>query len=270
MKRTVLITGSSSGIGRATAFYFQQKGWNVAATMRSPEKETELNQLPNVICPKLDVTDINSIQQAVESTLQKFGKIDAVVNNAGYAVLGPFEAATQEQIQQQFDVNVFGVMNVTRAILPHFRAQKSGNIVNVASAASHIPVPLYSLYCGTKWAIAGYSEALQFELAPFNIRVKVIEPGAIKTDFMYRSLDQAKQEGLTAYDAFSENTMRKIYKFERQGAKPSKVARTIYRASKSRRYKVFYPTPFSAHAVLFLRRLLPGTWYRWATKVAVT
>lgn len=122
--KTILITGASSGIGKATVIYFQQQGWNVAATMRTPEKETELNKLPQVKLFRLDVMDENSIREAIDGTIAAFGGIDVVVNNAGYGAVGIFEAATPEQIRRQFETNVFGVMNVTRAILPHFRAKK--------------------------------------------------------------------------------------------------------------------------------------------------
>ena len=175
MKKTVLITGSSSGIGRAAAKLFQKKGWNVAATMRSPQKEKELTNLENVICPQLDVMKVETIRQAVEETKQKFGEINAVVNNAGYGLVGPFEAATQEQIQRQFSTNVFGLMNVTGEVIPYFRERKQGIIANIASIGGRVTFPLYSLYHGTKWAVEGFSESLQHELKPFNIKIKIIE-----------------------------------------------------------------------------------------------
>ncbi|GAG77581.1 unnamed protein product, partial [marine sediment metagenome] len=160
MSKTVLITGASTGIGRETAKYFQEKGWNVAATMRSPEKEEELTKLHNVICPKLDVTDEKSIVLAFEKTFKEFGNIDVIVNNAGYSLTGVFEAATTAQLQHQYDVNVFGVMNVVRAILPYFRERKSGSIVNVSSVGGKMTLPLYSMYQSTKWTVSGFSEAL--------------------------------------------------------------------------------------------------------------
>src|SRR5688500_5422521 len=125
MKKTVLITGASSGIGKTTAIYFQQKGWNVAATMRNPDKEKDLSKLHGIKIFMLDVTSTSSIQSAISEILKAFGNIDIVINNAGYATLGAFEAATEEQIKKQYDTNVFGVMNVTRAILPLFRDKKS-------------------------------------------------------------------------------------------------------------------------------------------------
>lgn len=122
--------------------------------------------------------------RAIADTIQTFGRLDAIVNNAGYGAVGAFEAATPDQIRRQFDTNVFGVMNVVRAVLPHFRAKKAGTIINVASAGGRIAFPLYSLYHGTKWAVEGFSEALQFKLNQFNVRVKIIEPGPSRPTFM--------------------------------------------------------------------------------------
>ena len=187
--KTVLITGSSSGIGRAIAHYFQSKGWQVAATMRKPENEQDLDKLENTKLYALNVCDKHSIQEAINSAIDDFGGIDVIVNNAGYGLVGPFEASTEEQIQRQFDTNVFGLMNVTRAIIPHFRECKSGTIINITSVGGRLSFPLYSLYNSTKWAVEGFSESLQYELRQFGIKVKLIEPGAIKTDFYDLSME---------------------------------------------------------------------------------
>ena len=131
MTKTVLITGASSGIGRETALYFQKQGWNVSATMRSPDQEinktNSLANLDRVVCLKLDVTDSQTIIDAVTATISKFGAIDVLVNNAGYGLLGAFETSTSEQIQRQFNTNVFGLMETTRAIAPFSRSQKWGD-----------------------------------------------------------------------------------------------------------------------------------------------
>ncbi len=260
MPKTILITGSSSGIGKATAIYFAERGWNVVATMRTPEKAGDWAQHNNITLMRLDVLQFDSIQQAISDTINKFGRIVAVVNNAGYGLVGPFEASTNEQIQRQFDTNVFGLMNVCREIIPHFRELRSGTIINVASMGGRLTFPLYSLYHGTKWAVEGFSESLQFELQPFNIRVKIIEPGAIKTDFYDRSMDVMSKPGLTAYDAYVNKAMPNMNKFGETAPGPEKVAAVIFKAATDGSGKLRYQV--NSAQLLALRRLLPLSWFQ--------
>jgi short-subunit dehydrogenase len=255
MDKVILITGASSGIGNHTAKLFQSKGWKVAATMRTPEKATDLQKIVDVECIRLDVTDISSIQSAIQTTLDKFGRIDAIVNNAGYGLVGAFEASSPEQIEKQFSTNVFGVMTVCREILPYFREQKRGTIVNVASMGGRITFPLYSLYHGTKWAVEGFSESLQYELRPFNIKVKIIEPGPIKTDFYDRSMDLTRKEGLTVYDEFINKVMPNMQKSGENAPDGEIVANVIYRAVNDGTWKMRYPA--NSRMILTLRKLLP-------------
>ncbi|RIV19373.1 SDR family oxidoreductase [Fibrisoma montanum] len=260
--KTVLITGTSSGIGKATARYFAENGWNVAATMRTPGKETELAKLPNVKLFRLDVMDADSIRQAIADARAAFGGIDVIVNNAGYGAIGVFEAATPEQIQRQFDTNVFGVMNVIREILPYFREKRSGTIINVTSMGGLITFPIYSIYHGTKWAVEGFAEALSFELRPFNIRVKNVEPGAIKTDFYDRSQDILKKDGLTAYDEYVRVTLANTQKEGENAPGPEVVAKTIFQAANDRSFRLRYVTGSSqTSALLTMRRLIPLSWF---------
>ncbi len=266
MPKTVLITGASTGIGRETAKYFQENGWNVAATMRSPDKETELTTLQNVICLKLDVTDERSIALALETTIDKFGAIDVIVNNAGYSLTGVFEAATTEQLQHQYDVNVFGVMNVVRAILPYFREKKSGTIINVSSVGGKITFPLYSMYQSTKWAVSGFSEALQFELRPLNIKVKIIEPGAVVTDFYNRSMVHTNLDGLTDYNEYVQKIHAVNDKFVSKGNQPIKTAKIIFKAAISNNWKLYYKSGIDAKVVLTLRKYLPVSWFNSAIR----
>jgi NAD(P)-dependent dehydrogenase (short-subunit alcohol dehydrogenase family) len=256
MPQTVLITGTSSGIGEATARHFQQTGWNVAATMRTPEKGGHLNDLDRLAVLRLDVTEPDTIRQAVDDTLAQFGRLDAVVNNAGYGLVGPFEAASPEEIQRQFEVNVFGLMAVTRAVLPHFRAQRSGTLINVASMGGRITFPLYSVYHATKWAVEGFSEALQYEVEQHGIRVKIIEPGPIKTDFYDRSQDLVQKEGLTAYDDFVERAMPNMQQAGEEAPGPEVVAKAIYKAATDDSARIRYPV--NSQGILLLRRLLPS------------
>lgn len=269
MKKTALITGTSSGIGKATVRYFAEQGWNVAATMRMPQKETELAQLPNVRLYALDVTDSQSIQQAISGALNDFGGIDVIVNNAGYGAVGIFEKATPDQIKKQFDTNVFGVMNVVREILPYFRKKRAGTIINVTSMGGRITFPIYSVYHGTKWAVEGWAEALQFELRPFNIRVKNVEPGAIKTDFYERSMDLFQKEGLTDYDNYEQITYKNSQKAGEDAPGPEVVAKTIYRAATDGSSKLRYPASAQSSMLLFMRWLLPLNGFMGIVRMAV-
>lgn len=183
MKKTVFITGASQGLGKTAAKRFAAEGWNVIASMRSPEKENELTLLDNILVIKVDVQDKASIEAGIATTIAQFGKIDVLINNAGYGLFGAFELATDEQIRTQFDVNVFGLMNATRAVLPHFRSNKAGTIINISSMGGRVSFPVISLYNASKFAVEGFTEALQYELAPFNISLKLIEPGVIATNF---------------------------------------------------------------------------------------
>ena len=187
MQKTVLITGTSSGFGKLIAKKFQQEGWNVIATMRSPEKETELTQLDNVLVSRLDVTDNESISRAVAEGLGRFGRIDVLVNNAGFSLHGPLEATPEEKIRRQMDVNVFGLVNVTKALLPHLRSNKEGVIINFSSIGGRIGFPFNSMYHASKFAIEGLTESLQYELNPLGIKIKLIEPGVYNTQLIASS-----------------------------------------------------------------------------------
>jgi len=262
MQKTVFITGTSSGIGKITAKYFAAKGWNVAASMRNPSKETELNTLENIKIFTVDVTDSESIRKAIADTLTAFGNIDVIVNNAGYGGVGIFEAADKEQIQRQFDTNVFGVMNVIREILPYFRERKEGCIINLSSIAGFVTFPTYSIYNASKFAVEGFTEALQFELRPFNIRIKNIEPGAIKTDFYTRSQDLFHKEGLTDYDEYAQIAYSNTQKVGNTAAGPEVVAKKIYQAATDKSYRLRFPAGAQAIAVLTARKILPFSWFR--------
>ena len=160
MAKTMLITGASSGIGKEAAKVFAADGWNVVATMRSPEKEQDLVPSDNLMLTRLDLQNASSIQEAVGQTLKKFGRIDLLVNNAGYGQYGLLEEVTPEKISQQFETNVFGVIELMRATLPTMRRQRSGIIINVSSGGGIYGVPAMSIYSASKFALEGFSEAV--------------------------------------------------------------------------------------------------------------
>lgn len=228
--KTILITGASSGIGRAAAKRFAAEGWNVIATMRSPEKEQELDQLDHTLVTKLDVQDKASIAKAIESGIEKFGRIDVLLNNAGFGVFGAFEASTDEQVKSQFDINVFGVMDVTRSILPHFRENQAGTIINITSQGGRVTFPTCSLYHATKFAVEGFSESLAYELLPQNIRVKIVEPGSTITNFI-TAVSFTSDSNITAYDDFNSIANNNWTKHDTMQSTVDEIADVIYTAA---------------------------------------
>jgi len=237
--KTILITGASSGIGKATAKKFAIEGWNVIATMRSPEKENELSQLKNVLVTKLDVQDKASIQEAIKSGIEKFGTIDTVVNNAGFGILGAFEKSTDEQIQNQFSVNVFGVMDVIRAILPHFREKQDGTIINITSQGGRVTFPTCSLYHSTKFAIEGFSESLSYELLSQNITVKIVEPGSTESNF-FNAVGMAADQSITAYEEFDKIALDNWNKNDIMTSTTEEIAAVIYTAATDNKDQLRY------------------------------
>jgi NAD(P)-dependent dehydrogenase (short-subunit alcohol dehydrogenase family) len=234
MKKTVLITGCSSGFGKSSARHFAARGWNVVATMRNPEAGADLAEIDGVLVTRLDVQDRLGIEQAIEAGIARFGRIDAVVNNAGFGLFGIFESMRPEKIREQFDVNVFGVMEVTRAILPHFRKNRGGTIINISSGAGVFTLPMISLYCASKFALEGFSEALSYELAPLGITVRIVEPGGVtSTNFGSRSSGEA---GLAAaipdYEKFAAATGEIFARLRGQRlASEEDVAKVIFEAA---------------------------------------
>lgn len=206
---TVLITGASTGFGLSTARLFAQRGWNVVASMRNPAVGAALAELPNVLVVRLDVQDEASIEEAIAAGIARFGHIDALVNNAGFGLFGVFEGFSREKVQQQFDVNVFGVMNVTRAVLPHMRARRAGTVINVSSGAGVFGLPMISLYTASKFALEGFSESLSYELRSQGIAVKIVEPGGVvTTGFGDRSAVEASEaQAPSNYDGFVAGSM---------------------------------------------------------------
>ena len=230
MAETILITGASSGIGKATAKLFHDNGWNVVATMRSPDQETELTDLPNTLVTRLDVTDEASIETAVAAAIDRFGAIDVLLNNAGYGAFGPLEAFSMDRVRRQYDTNVIGLIAVTKAVLPHLRHRGTGTIVNISSIGGQMTFPLGALYHGTKFAVEGISEALQFELAAAGIKIKIVEPGIIETDFSGRSFDFANDETLTAYQPVVQAVVTAFGREDLTRSGPGVVADVIWQA----------------------------------------
>jgi NADP-dependent 3-hydroxy acid dehydrogenase YdfG len=254
MKKTILITGASSGIGKATAIYFQQQGWNVIATMRKPEDAEELKKLENVLIAKLDVTDDESITAAVAAGLKQFGKIDALLNNAGYGAYGPLEATPIEKIERQFETNVLGMLKTTKALLAHFRENESGVIINISSVGGKVAYPLGALYHGTKFAVEGATEALHYEMEAIGVRVKLVEPGMVATDFSGRSFDFSNDEKLTEYQEVVKGVFAGFEGAQKSASPASAIAEVIYTAATDDSDKLRYPAGKDAEILLKTRK----------------
>ncbi len=243
MSKTVIITGCSSGYREATAECFAGNGWNVSATMFDSSCETgiQLSQLPNVLVPNLDVRDRQTIDRAVAATLEEFRSIDVVVNNAGYILRGPAEFATKDEVLQQLETNLYGPLAVTQAVLPHFRSKGSGLFINVSSMVGRYALPFRSTYVASKHALEGLSEALNLELVPLGMRVKIIEPGRTQTNWK-SDAQISKRDGDDIYRRAAEITDENFPKvlFDVLSSAED-VARVIYDAATDCKKTLRYP-----------------------------
>lgn len=240
MSKVVLITGCSTGIGRDLAQRLAQAGYQVAATARNLES---LQGLEVELKLALDVASAESINQAVDSVLQRYGRIDVLVNNAGYAQCGAVEEVSDAQVQQMFDVNVFGALRMIRAVVPHMRQQKSGRIINISSIAGKLVTPVNGTYSATKFALEALSDALRLELAPFGIQVVVVEPGAIKTNFdrtVQAHAGQIFDNSVSPYGRLYQK-YQQVSNAMRQGeAGPEAVSKVVQHALETARPKARY------------------------------
>ncbi|QRR00177.1 SDR family oxidoreductase [Dyadobacter sandarakinus] len=254
MQKTIFITGASSGLGKATAKLFQSEGWHVIATMRNPDRETELSALKNVTLLPLDVTDPQQIQSTVaEATALR--KIDVVFNNAGYGLMGALEALTDEQILKEINTNLLGVIRVTQAFIPHFRENKGGLFINTTSMGGLFGFPLHSIYHATKFGVEGWAESMSFELGPHHIGIKTIAPGGFTTEFLGRSLDKASHP---AYIELENKLFANIDNMMEAASTPDQIAAIVFEAATDGKDQVRYVAGADANA-LYARRLQIGS-----------
>jgi NAD(P)-dependent dehydrogenase (short-subunit alcohol dehydrogenase family) len=251
MAKTVLITGSSSGFGKDAALLFKKNGWNVAATMRSPEKAESWTRPAGLFTPKLDVTDRVSMQAAIDETVKKFGRIDVLVNNAGFALMGPLEGAMPDDLRRQFDTNILGVVEMIQLTLPSMRNAGGGVIVNISSMGGLLTFPLLATYHATKFAIEGLTETLQYELVPHGIRVKLVEPGGARTGFGSTSMTKTPHP---AYEKLFSGYDKASAALEPRLPGPEKVAEMIYHAANDSSSRLRYPV--IAFPMIAARKLL--------------
>ena len=232
-QRVAVVTGSSSGIGHETSLTLARNGFLTYATMRSPDKGENIKSLAEkeklpLKTVQLDVTDGISVKNAIQSITAESSRIDVLVNNAGYAVVGAFEDCSMEEIKAQYETNLFGVIRVTQAVLPIMRKQKSGIIVNISSGAG---IPVQSAYVSTKFAIEGLSESMAYELEPFGIKVVLVEPGFIKTNIGNNLVTAKKsQDANSPYSQLKEKMVSFIEHGLDAGSPPDVVAKAVLKA----------------------------------------
>jgi len=262
--RTIFITGSSSGLGRAAAKLFASRGWNVLATMRSPDKEKELSTVPNVVLLPLDITAPDQIARATNDALTR-GAVDVVFNNAGYGMSGPLEGLTDEQMLRMINTNLLGPVRTTKAFIPHFRERRAGLFINTSSIGGLITVPFTSLYHATKWAVEGWSESMAFELGQLGIGMKIVEPGGMKTDFFTRSMDVGRH---AAYDVLLDGVMGAITDPKQMAtySTPEEIAEVVYEAATDGKDQLRYVAGPDAKATYAMRLQLGDEAFRKAIK----
>ena len=258
--RAIFITGSSSGLGRAAAKLFASRGWTVIATMRSPDKDSELATLPNIILSPLDITDAQQITRAATDATAR-GAVDVVFNNAGYGMAGPLEGFTDEQMLRMVNTNLMGPIRVTKAFTPYFRARRAGLFINTTSIGGLITVPFNSMYHATKWALEGWSEGMAFELSQFGIGMKIIEPGGMKTDFFTRSFDAGRH---AEYDVLVSRVMSAITDPKQMDAysTPEQIAEVVYQAATDGKDQLRYVAGADAQATYAMRLQLGDEAFR--------
>ncbi|WP_380680477.1 SDR family oxidoreductase [Salinigranum sp. GCM10025319] len=260
--KTVLITGCSSGIGRATALAFLDEEWEVYATARNP---ADIETLGDRGCDisTLDVTDSEDVERVVSRIVDEHGRIDCLVNNAGYGQFGPIEDVPVDRVHDQFDVNVYGPHRLIRAVLPHMREQGDGTIVNVSSVVGRVSFPGSGVYAGSKFALEAMSDALRVEVDDQGIDVVVVEPGPVDTNFDQRVAEEAAEEELDRSEAYA--SFYKVFDDARAVGdggfwqeSPERVAEDILNAASATKPAARYPVGTVAR-VAVLARFLPDT-----------
>ena len=247
-QKVAIVTGSSTGIGYATSLLLARNRFHTYATMRNIEKSGDIQQIANkerlpLQVIQLDVNDIASIRNSIEKVESENERIDVLVNNAGYGLIGAFEDLSAEEIKSQFETNFFGVIRLTQQVLPIMRKQKSGTIVNVSSGAGRIGFPGMSAYVSSKFALEGLSESMSYELEPFGIKVIIIEPGVIRTNFKKNSVISKKSldnSSISPYSSIIQKMDASISSIIEHATPPEEVAKAILHAVTSNNPELRY------------------------------
>jgi NAD(P)-dependent dehydrogenase (short-subunit alcohol dehydrogenase family) len=256
-KSIVLVTGASSGIGRAVAHHLHERGWRVYGTSRRPAAVSiDGSGVPLL---EMDVTSDGSVERAVAELLTREGRIDAVVNNAGFGIAGAIEDTSIDEARAQFETNFFGTLRVCRAVLPAMRAQRRGCLVNISSIAGVVALPFQGLYSASKFAVEGMSEALRMEVAPFGVRVVLIEPGDFRTGFTSSRAVVTAAQRETPYAPLQAAALGVAEHDETSGATPETIGPLVERIIEARSPRLRYSVgPVSERLSMLLKRIAPG------------
>lgn len=266
-ERTAFITGCSSGFGLLTAVALAQEGYHVIATMRDLSRRGRLDKhaaeggvahMLEVI--QMDVTKPGEVNAAVSWAVERCGKIDLLVNNAGFATGGFAEEVELDEWREQFEVNVFGLIAVTRAVLPHMRAQESGTIINISSISGRFGFPGLAPYAASKHAVEGFSESLRLEMLPYGIHVVLIEPGSYRTAIWEKGLQKSASPASSPYAAQQRALTARVEQIASSAPAPDEVVRTIIRAATSPRPALRYPVGRGVRFSLLMKQWLPWRW----------
>ena len=260
----ILITGASSGIGKSCAIALAEYGYTVYGVSRK-DQASDTQNLHFITC---DVTNRDSVKKAVDAVILKEGRIDVLMNNAGAGIVGALDLVTPEEYNFQMKVNVEGVANMCCAVIPYMRKRKQGMVINVSSVGGIMGLPFQGLYSASKFAIEGYTEALRLELHPFNIRVKLIEPGDFNTGFTSSRVSSQATVADADYAAQYAKTLHILENNENTGSHPSKIANLILQIVKRDSRKFRYPVGNIIERLsICVKRLVPGRMYQWILRV---
>ena len=265
MSKTILVTGSSSGLGQAVALHFADKGWNVVASMRNTNKGEVFSGRDNVEVVALDVTKPETMQPAIDRAVDRFGSIDVLFNNVGYGSLMLFEEISDESYRNMFETNFFGHLNVMRAVLPVMRRQQSGYIINVTSLTGLFGIPMQTGYCASKFAMTGFTEAAKWELRSQGIETTVFEVGGMKTEFPDH-MKNGREHANSDYDNYMERMVPAIEaateKFMASASSVGDVAAEVYKLVHKKRKPFRYHPTRDGKIMALLMRVFPDNWFR--------
>jgi NAD(P)-dependent dehydrogenase (short-subunit alcohol dehydrogenase family) len=255
--KTVLITGTTSGIGRSTAVHLARQGYTVFGTSRNPPAES----MDGVTLLRLDVTDDASVQACVASVIERAGALDVLVNNAGVDLAGAIEETTIEDAKWIFETNFFGMVRMNRAVLPHMRQRRSGQIINISSGLGRAAWPFEAFYCASKFALEGYTESLRYETVLFNIKVSSVQPGFYRSNII--NTQRYTSPAIEDYEPARGRAIQLLQKWSREAPDPLPVAKTVQRIIESRSPRLRYAVGLEAQLAPPLAHLLPDRLLIW-------